>query len=128
MNEVPEDDPTHPAHPQGFILMPFWSMGFSGGASGKEPTCQCRRCKRHRLDPWVGWGTSCRRKRQPSPVFLPGEPHGQRSLAGCRVEHDCSDSARALWRVQSLGDRTVYLVTFTTSEGMQSAGKTGEAG
>ena len=25
-------------------------MGFSGGASGKEPTCQCRRCKR---ETWV---------------------------------------------------------------------------
>ena len=27
--------------------------GFPGGASGKEPTCQCRRCKRHEFDPWV---------------------------------------------------------------------------
>ena len=24
------------------------------GTSGKEPTCQCRRCKRLRFDPWVG--------------------------------------------------------------------------
>ena len=33
------------------------------------------------FDPWVGkipW----RRKWQPTPVFLPGEFHGQRSLAG----------------------------------------------
>ena len=22
--------------------------------SGKEPACQCRRCKRHEFDPWVG--------------------------------------------------------------------------
>ena len=32
--------------------------------------------------PWVGkipW----RRKWQPTPVFLPGKPHGQRSLVGC---------------------------------------------
>ena len=29
-------------------------MGFSGGSSGKESTCQCRRCKRCRFDPWVG--------------------------------------------------------------------------
>ena len=28
--------------------------GFSGGASGKEPTCQCRRHKRHGFDSWVG--------------------------------------------------------------------------
>jgi len=47
-------------------------MGFPGGASGKEPTCQCGRHKRLRFDPWVGkipW----RRKWQPTPVFLPGE-------------------------------------------------------
>jgi len=37
--------------------------------------------KRCRLDPWVGkipWSG----KRQPTPVFLPGESHGQRSLVG----------------------------------------------
>ena len=36
---------------------------------------------RHGFDPWVGkipW----RRKWQPTPVFLPGESHGQRSLVG----------------------------------------------
>ena len=55
--------------------------GFPGGASGKEPTCQCRTHKRLGLDPWVGkipW----RRARQPTLVFLPGESHGQRSLVG----------------------------------------------
>ena len=32
-----------------------WGVGcFPGGASGKASTCQCRRCKRHRFDPWVG--------------------------------------------------------------------------
>ena len=52
--------------------------GFPGGASGKEPTCQCRR---HGFDPWVGripW----RRAWQPTVVFLPGESHRQRSLVG----------------------------------------------
>ena len=37
---------------------------------------------RYGFDPWVGkipW----RRAWQPTPVFLPGEFHGQRSLAGC---------------------------------------------
>ena len=28
-------------------------MGFPAGASGKEPACQCRRCKRAGFDPWV---------------------------------------------------------------------------
>ena len=52
-----------------------------GGSGGKELTCQCRRHKRHRFDPWVGeipW----RRAWQPTPVLLPGEFHGQKSLAG----------------------------------------------
>ena len=31
-----------------------WSGGFPVGASGKEFACQCRRCKRLRLDSWVG--------------------------------------------------------------------------
>ena len=40
------------------------------------------RHKRRGFNPWVGkipW----RRAWQPTPVFLPGESHGQRSLAGC---------------------------------------------
>ena len=28
-------------------------MGSPGGTIGKEPACQCRRCKRCRFDPWV---------------------------------------------------------------------------
>ena len=38
-------------------------------------------CRRREFDPWVGkipW----RRKWQPTPVFLTGEPHVQRSLVG----------------------------------------------
>ena len=50
-----------------------------GSASGKESSFQCRRCKRCGFDPWLGkipW----RRKCQLTPLFLPGESHGQRSL------------------------------------------------
>ena len=63
------------------LLYVLCMFGFPCGASGKEPTCQCRRCKRRRFDPWVEkihW----RRKWQPTPVFLPGKSHGQRSLVG----------------------------------------------
>ena len=41
----------------------------------------CLQYKRPGFDPWIGkipW----RRERLPTPVFLPGEFHGQRSLAG----------------------------------------------
>ena len=51
--------------------LPWW-------LNGKESTCQCRRWE---FDPWIGripW----RGKWQPTPVFLPGKSHGQRSLAG----------------------------------------------
>ena len=70
---------------------------FSGGASGKEPACQCRR---HKYDPWVR-KNPWRRAWQSTLVFLPGESHGQRSLAGYSpggrkelevteaTEHDC---------------------------------------
>ena len=69
-------------------------VGFPGGMSGKEPACQCMRQKRCRFGPCVGeipW----KRAWQPTPVFLPGESHGWRSLAGSigsigsqRVRHD----------------------------------------
>ena len=49
--------------------------------SGKESVCQCRRHRRSGFDPWA-WKIHWRRKWQPTPVFLPGESHGQRNLAG----------------------------------------------
>ena len=73
-------------------------MSFPG--SGKEPACECRRWKRPGFSPWVGkipW----RRARQPTPVFLPGESHGQRSLAGhsrwgCKAGQNCSKLAHVV--------------------------------
>ena len=67
-------------------------------AGGEEPTWQCRRHKRPGLDPWVGQ-TPWRRPWLPSPVFLPGDSHGQRSLAGYssgghRVRLDWTDLTR----------------------------------
>ena len=49
--------------------LPYWNQSI------------CLQCRRPGFDPWVGkipW----RRKRQPTPVFLPGKSHGQRSLVG----------------------------------------------
>ena len=50
-----------------------------GSTSGKEPACPCRRHKRHRFDPWLR-KIPRRREWQFTPIFLPGESHGQRSL------------------------------------------------
>ena len=76
----------------GFSRQQYWSglqfpirgylphpPGFPGGAS--EYAYQCRRCKRWEFDPWVKkipW----RGAWQPTPVFLPGKYHGQRTLQG----------------------------------------------
>ena len=60
---------------------PNYLWGFPGSASGKELTCQWRRCKRCEFYPWVRkipW----RRAWQPTPVSLPGEFHGRRTLVG----------------------------------------------
>ena len=60
----------------------------------KNPPATAGRRKRLGFDPWAGkipW----RRKWQPTPVYLPGEFHGQRSLAGyspwCREESDTTE-------------------------------------
>ena len=55
--------------------------GFPVVASQKEPVCQYRRHKKHGFDPWV-WKIPWKRAWQPTPLFLPGESHGQRSLEG----------------------------------------------
>ena len=55
--------------------------GFPGGAGGEEPLCQCRGQKRLRFGPWVG-KIPRMRAWQPTPVFLPGKFHGQRSPVG----------------------------------------------
>ena len=41
----------------------------------------CLQCRRQEFDPWVGT-ISWRKKWQHTPVFLPGESHGQKTLAG----------------------------------------------
>ena len=56
-------------------------MGFPHGWVVKECSCQGRGCRRDQFHPQVG-KVPWRRKWQPTPVFFPGEVHGQRSLAG----------------------------------------------
>ena len=56
---------------------------FPGAASGKELAgffMQESKC-RHGFNPWIG-KISWKKAWKPTPVFLPGESHGQRNLAG----------------------------------------------
>ena len=55
-----------------FFMLPRW-------LSGKEFICQWRGCRRSGLNLSV-WEIPWRRKWQPTPVFLAGKSHGQKSL------------------------------------------------
>jgi len=86
--------------------------GFPGGAGGKEPTCQWRRCKRPGFNPWVGkipW----RRAWQPTPGFLLGESHGQGSLAGYSPWGQReSDTTEATWHSTVSQESVINIHTF----------------
>ena len=58
----------------------FWQLGFPGGASYKEPICQCRRLMRRKFDPWVG--------------KIPGGGHGS------PLQYSCLENPmdRGAWR------------------------------
>ena len=64
------------------IKEPAVMMGFPGDTvvkKKKKSACQCSRHRTCGFNPWAGkvhWS----RKWQPTPAFLPGEFHGQRSL------------------------------------------------
>ena len=85
-------------------------MGFLGGTRfflGEESICQCRRHSRCGFDPWVReipWS----RKWQPTPVFLLGKFHGQRSLVGYSPWWKWKPLSRVWlfatpWTIQSMG-------------------------
>ena len=54
-----------------------WMFGLPWLHSGKA-SCQCKRLRTHLWAGKIPW----RRRWQPTPVFLPGKLHEQRSLAG----------------------------------------------
>ena len=72
------------------MMLPFntlsrFVMGFPSGSDGKESAYRCKKTQVRSL----GWEDPWRREWQLTPVFLPGEFHGQRSLAcyspwGCK--------------------------------------------
>ena len=71
------------------MVHPHQEMRAFWGLSGQESSCQRRGLG---LDPWIG-KTPLRRKWHPTPVFLPGESHGQRAWQArvhgvTRVRHD----------------------------------------
>ena len=57
-------------------------MAFQVALVVKNSPANAGKLERYRFSPWVGkipW----KRAHQPTPIFFPGESHGQSSLAGC---------------------------------------------
>ena len=100
---------------QKYLLNPSSSLHFYyiTTVSGKEPSCQCRRCG---FDPWIR-KNPWRRKWQPILVFLPRKSHGQRSLEGYspwgrkRVKHDLATKQQQ----QNHTFGTLLCLIFTTA-------------
>ena len=92
--------------------------GFPAGSNIKESAMQivCN-AGRPGFTPWVGripW----RRKWQPTPVFLPGEFHGQRSLVGYRPwDHRIGLDWLALTYLINLEVTNMNKNTFLSAEG-----------
>ena len=91
-------------------MLPKW-------LGGKESTCQSWR---RRFDPWVGkipW----RRVWQTTPVFLPGELHGQRRMAGCslwghnRVRHNLAMKQQPCDHMKSLSRVRLFATPWTVT-------------
>ena len=62
------------------LYFAFWDMLFLGGASGKEPTCQCRRQK---TQVWsLGWEDPLKEGMATTPVFLSWESTWTAELDG----------------------------------------------
>ena len=61
--------------------MPNSVLGLPQWLSGSRIHPQCIRCRRRGFNSWI-MKISSRREQQPTPIFLPEEFHGQRSLMG----------------------------------------------
>ena len=79
------------------------AVGFPGGASGKEPDCQCRRCKRHGFDPCVRReeGAAIHSSILACRIPWAEEPGRLQSIVSHRVGHDCSylHSSTLAWEI-----------------------------
>ena len=100
-------------------------MGFSGGASGKEPTCQCRRHKRRWLEPWVGEDPLEESKATHSSILTwriswTEGPGGPQSTGSQRVGHEWRDLAQHTAMSLKANSSTVLLICPSRDPGSTS--------
>ena len=70
-----------PAKESDFNWLRLWSnLGFPGGVGNKGPACQCG--LKIKVVRSVGQEDPLEEEMATTPIFLPGESHGQRSLMG----------------------------------------------
>ena len=80
--------------------------GFSGGSDGKESACFAGD---EGSIPGSGRSPGEGNDRQPTPIFLPGKSHGQRSLAGYSLQgHKESDTTEQLHFQETVEDRGAW--------------------
>ena len=83
-----------PLHNISWFVLLYLLYRFPWWLSGKVSVCQCMKC---RFNSWVG-KISWKRKWQPTPVFLPGKSHWQRSLVGFSARLHLSSYGIQWWR------------------------------
>ena len=102
-------------------ILAFW-LSQRPWFSGKESACQHRRC---RFNPWVR-KTPWRRKWEPTPVFLPGEFHGQWGLADYspwghkRIGHDLGSKQHSVIHHKKWNLKILYKYSGNTSQRQRS--------
>ena len=89
------------------------NLGFPGSTSSKESACQCRRHERCGVYSCIGkipWSM----KWQPTPVFLPGKFHWQRSLVGyspqVHKESDMTERVHICTHTCTHGDKVAQAI------------------
>ena len=103
-----------------FDIATLPKVGFPGVSECKESACPCRRPRFHSWVRTISW----RRKWQPTPVFLPEEFHGQRSLAGYSPRgHKESDTEWLTLAYKSTDVRNKRLFSFSTRGGRSREGR-----
>ena len=97
----------------GYIITknPRVYMGLPRWLRGKESACKGRRCW---FSPCVG-KIFCRRKWQPTPVFLPGKSHWQRSLADYSPRGHKSQTQLSNWTTATSCTKRVLRLSTTSS-------------
>ena len=88
------------------ILIDFYYMlkDFPGGSKVKNSPVMQEFDSKHGFDSWCK-----KRKWQPTPIFLSGKPHGQRSLVGCSTRMAESWTPHSDWTTATTNQAFIHM-------------------